>query len=234
MTRNRRRFIRHVVVPIALTLPLVLAYASGDSVLMNLVASQRLGREFGLLEGAQALLLLACLATLVAGMLRARDRAARIILAGIAASTLFLLLEELDYGVTYYRWLAGAQRPDGWSLHRSLHTTGLFKSVMDVLVFVGFIVVPLALRRPRAAWLRFLRPSDWYVATVCTMFCLSKLAHHLIDPMDMRHALRGNVGEFRELVLYYLFLSYAWDLLVRVRGDGAAVAETGVHGQLFG
>ena len=193
---------RHVLFPVGATSLLVFAYMSPR--LRDVVAPKDRGREFGLLEGLQVLLLLACLATLVVAAIRTRVGLRRALLAAFAAGVLFLLLEETDCGMVYLG--------RGWNVHHDWGLTRTLKVASDIAVFVLFFLVPLAIRRPRTRWMRFLRPSRWYIASVAAMVVVSKAAHQFVDRLEPPHALHGNVSEFRELFYYYILLIYAWDL----------------------
>ena len=106
---NRTKWFVYGAVPLLATVLMAGMYFSRDLVAQRLVAPKlpplpfHSWREFGLLENAQHLLLLASFVVLLAGARRATERLQRAGFVVAAAMTLFIFLEEVDYGVHWRR-----------------------------------------------------------------------------------------------------------------------------------
>ena len=108
------RIIIFFILPLGLGLGLLGMYFSSNLVLQRLVSPKLpplnvdLWREFGLLESLQVLFLLAIVAISTVAVFRKKTRLERTGFLVIALVSLFVLLEETDYGLTY---VAYAQSP---------------------------------------------------------------------------------------------------------------------------
>lgn len=187
----RRRAFRHLLLPGAVMLLLLVAYYAGGPA-TSLIVAPRVNRELGLLEHLQAAVLAAVAASgaraaWVAGCGRAMRRRG-IVIAVVAGG---LLAEELDYGRHHAALLSG--RPAEWvggtpALHN--RSVGADYQVVDYLekaanvgLAVWFALAPLALRPQARRALRVATatsstvrrlagryarqvPSRWYAATV--------------------------------------------------------------------
>jgi len=189
-------------------------------------------REFGLLENLQNLLILVTLIVAVRFALRNRVFAARVIFGAIAAVSVFMLLEELDYGLHYYEFLAGVP-PDETAEVRNLHNQGIstpLKSTGDLLLVLGFVVAPLALARVRHPWIRYLTPDRYFLLTMLCAFIISRIGHSFEDVAETFN-FDKNIGEFRETVTYYIAMLYVTKLSGRIppgaSADGPGETEDG-------
>ena len=217
-----------VLIPLAFNAVLMGMYFSGISTLQQVVAPTiewlvpNNWREFGALEQLQNGLLLATLVILVLGALNKRSLLDRACMALGALVFLFLLLEEIDYGIHFYEYFTG--RSSGievrnWHNQRVDGTQNVkrFKQLVDVMIVLLFVVLPLARNRIRSAFLRNIAPSRWFVLGLLLAVLYSKFAHVLDDRglgrIDgVEGNLSGNISEFRELSNYYFFMLYALQL----------------------
>ncbi len=215
---------RHVILPLVVTTALIAMYFSGNGWLQGLVAPQfdytSHGREFGILENLQHLLLLICIVFCWKGF---RGNVAvlrsRWIWLCVAVAFAFLLLEEIDYGIHYYEFLNRELKVEEGQM-RNLHNQGevtrFLKRIETACVIAFFVVFPfIPPNRLSAFWSR-LQPTRWFVGTCIVMIICSKAAHLLHDlGFAGKDPLNSNVSEFRELVLYYLFANYLFELVFR-------------------
>ena len=209
MTRSRR-LLRYGGLPLlAAFLPLLLYYGGAPGV-RNVVSPPAGERwdwawESGLLENAQNAMLLASAALFAIGAWRGR----RLWPALLAAGTLFVLGEEVDWGG---HWGGG-----GASIH---NREGMLSPSQRAFKWgvVGFFgVFPLVARRLRA-W----APDRFSPAGVLVAFAAWKAARMCRDAgLAAEGTLRGNEGEFFEIACYCLVLLYALDLRRRQSGPPA-------------
>lgn len=224
MNNRLREHIYYWMLPSAVVLAMILMFFSGNPVFKAIVAPS-LGREFGLLENLQALVLLVAIGFCVRGLLHARvpvERAGFMVLMFVLG---FLLLEEINYGEHYWKLLTGQSlepvgRGNEFNLHNKISTSPL-KSAANLVLLVVFVLMPLLVRPTAPAWLHYLTPPKLLVITVFCSVALSQFAHHLDDiGGDVDHVLGNNIAEFREVFIYYIGLMYVYTLAYRRRWPG--------------
>ena len=199
---------------------LIAAYFSGTPWLRAII-SPSINREYGLLENLQLLMLLIIIACAAFGIVIKRTRTEKTIMAVILAASLFMFLEEFDYGLHYYRLLTGNPLVDSETekfinVHNIGEASPKFKLVGDLTLIVLFIVFPLFFSRSRNRLLRYLTPDRFFILTVILMFVISRIAHVLEDGgVGGAGSLHGSISEFRELLTYYVFALYFFELVFR-------------------
>lgn len=203
----------YFVAPFVIVLPMAWMYFSGDIVLQRIICPKLpplppdSWREFGLLEGAQKLVLLLMLLTTLAAVFRKKDTRERIVWGVLSFFVAFVLLEELDYGVHWYR-LATLEEHAGWftpakdwdpalvakidtSLPNvNLHNQGFtdaFKLLGDAALVVFFLLIPwglgwirrVAARFPRLDpdWINYLAADRFAVLGLIAMLILRFIVH---------------------------------------------------------
>ncbi len=222
-----------VLLPLGVSAGLIFGYFSGVEWLQNLVAPGW-NREFGLLESLQHLLLLGCV-VLAALLARGERRGIwRIGFALVALGSLFVFLEELDYGLHYYEALAGvpeAERASVRGLH-NLRTSGgseiatLIKRASDAAMILLFVLLPFIGPRLRLGSLGALIPRRPFALLMIVALCISNFAHYLDDAGWPHNSSLGSaMGEFRELLVYYVAFLYLAGLRRPGRSQGSGAAR---------
>lgn len=237
---SKSQFVWYFVAPMALSGVLIAMYFSGNRLLETLVSAPYFDavppnsrREFGLLETIQHAILLAASAVAARAAFVHRNRLSKALMGVIAAVVFLLLLEEIDYGLHYYEYLAGVPHEEAVQV-RNLHNVGDRTDVLKTLSLVGmlgvFVVAPLALRRTTHRWVRYLTPEPAMALTLVVAIITRTVVHRLND-RGLGFGLEGNLSEFRELVMYYLGLAYTIYLARRepqtVSASGSVAARTG-------
>lgn len=222
-----RKLLVYLIIPAVFSLLFVWGYFSGDLRIQELIAP-RLNREYGLLENLQNLLLLAVIAIVAYGIIRKQLRLERIILGCILVGGIFLFMEEIDYGRHHYRYLIGDpidnrikdtnEDSNDWNLHNRGNINQLFKRTLDMGMIAFFIIFPLITWKSTNRLIRYLRPAPWFILTMVTMIVISRYAKALNRAgLGMNGALQTNTAEFRELIVYYVFLLYLVTVIFRRR-----------------
>ncbi|MFP6582249.1 MAG: hypothetical protein VCD00_06805 [Candidatus Hydrogenedentota bacterium] len=221
----RRKRIWYIAVPILSALVMVLMYFSGIPVLRQIITPTIEGiygnsqREFGLLENLQNVLLLTMVIFAIRGAVRKEYLVERVAFGGLACFALFVFLEEIDYGLHFYEYARGIQSDEA-AANRNLHNVGdrtsTIKRVVDLGMFVLFVVLPFGFHKSRNRYLRYLAPDRYSVFTLLGSVLVSQFAHFLNDRGFGDAANIGsNISEFREYVTYWLFLLYIRELVFR-------------------
>jgi hypothetical protein len=188
--------------------------------------SPTLNREFGVLEHLQLLIILAIIVLAFRTARKTTTRFQRyfFLLAGVFS--IFIFLEEVDYGIHYYEFIVAdtieenstGAFEDG---PRNLHNQGYIRQYTMWAVYLGLVIfLGLAsfLRSksfPRNAWLRWLIPSNGYfILSLVAMFLINELVRYLEqnvkDPSII--SLNGNTIEFQETFIYYIAFLYLFEL----------------------
>lgn len=227
---NWRTHLIFWVAPAAIIGVLIAMYFSDIRWLMTIVAPE-VNRELGLLEGLQNLVLLVILGMTAMRAYDSDTPIERGVFLVFVAGTLFMLLEELDYG-THYWWAL-----QGWDMEArptvSLHNIegdrylDFYKKGGDMVMTLWFVLFPWVARNVRNVWVQFLRPRPMFGLAFIVAVLLSDVAHYFSDHYPPEpHYLDATIGEFRELFTYYIWLLY-FGTLARLRHWPAAERRPG-------
>ena len=231
------RFESYVVLPAAISLLLMAMYFSGNAFLQNIVAPNLKNmplfssREFGALEMLQSFFLLCIAFYSFRCFIAAKDTGVRLITLFLVLISVFVFLEEIDYGapfIEYFTGVHGSLAQETWDRNwlnktnaTSVQNVSYLKLISNFGLLTGFVLAPLLLSSSRNPTLRLLVPSRWMISTVVLIVLLSLLAHYLDDAgysiiAEKPGNLDKNISAFRELNMYYLFLLYLAILHERV------------------
>ena len=218
-----RSFLVYIAVPFSICGGLILLFFSGNPILQDFVAPH-FNRELGALENLENVVLIAMVVLAARAAFRKPSRVDKTAFVIIAVLALFVFLEEIDYGLTYWEFLSGTL-PEHQAQVRNIHNIGKntirIKQVVDLGFFILFALAPLAAIRMRNPYLRYIAPSPWAIGNLVIMVALSKLAVHLNHSgFNLSGVLHSNISEFRELLMYYLSLVYLVDVAHRASPFG--------------
>lgn len=205
--KNWSKWVIYGVIPAVLSLVLQLMYFSGNLILQRLVCPKLpplgLGayREFGILENLQNLLLIGIAGVFAAGLIRARQGRLRLAYGVLVLFSVFVLLEEIDYGTHFYEY-ATTEEVAGWflpvgspefqrllalsdfsgepfNIHNQGDLTDIIKAGVTLLMLGLFVVAPLIRDRVRNPWLRFVIPDRFILLTVAVMVLMRLVTRYL-------------------------------------------------------
>ena len=201
-------------------------YFSGIDTLQQVVSVNNgfLTRESGLLEQLENLYLLSIFAIVVYFFIKRTDISEKLFFFSLSLLFLFLLLEEIDYGMNLYEFFTGNKMIEpvrNW--HNELTDGGkqnvhYFKQLIDVANFLWFIVLPLLATRVKTPIIKCLIPNRFFIIGFILTVIYSQIAHGLDDLglsiiSGVHGSLAGNISEFREHNTYYLYLLYAFQII---------------------
>ena len=223
MSARVKKTLIYAVVPVAIALPLILAYFSGVGWLQQVVSPRITGmwpkssREFGLLENLQNVMLLAIAVIATMAVKRKERRLEKVGFAAIFVFAVFVFLEEIDYGLHFYEYAKGV-RFDEVAQVRNLHNLGdtnkLVKRLLDTGMVAMFVIAPLVFAKSRKPLLRYVTPDRYSILTLLAMLAMSQLAHFLRNAeVGTPGNIDKNISEFRELSIYYLFLVFLYTVV---------------------
>jgi hypothetical protein len=213
-----------VIIPCAINLLLVGMYFSGIPLLAHIIVpdmpevAQR--REFGLMENLQNIYLLA-MTVMGAWAIRIKpiawEKAAAALYTIFAA---FVFLEEIDYGLHWIEYLNGTSPGEfipveGRNWHNEGDRTSIMKDVVTLSCVLLFVIAPFAFRNSNNRLIRYLLPAKQYALGFLGIVLISRLAHYLRDLNLGADGIKQNIGEFRELGMYYLYMIWSYTIIFK-------------------
>jgi len=193
---------------------LIAMYFSQQPTLMWIMAPE-VNRELGLLESLQHLLLLIMAIVWARAAWKSQIGTERALYILIGAGTAFVLLEELNY-FTHYWWAINGWDFDtlpGINVHNKGDLSDNFKDAGDIFLIGFFVLFPLAAARIDNAWVNYLRPSRMFILALICALLTSRMAHFLEESYaPENNYFSANIGEYRELFVYWIWLLYSWIL----------------------
>lgn len=215
-------------IPVGINLLLVGMYFSGIPFLQHIVVPDmpyvKQQREFGLLENLQNIYLLA-----MAGMAAYAIKTKPYVWEKIAGVIYFLFacfvfLEEIDYGLHWIEYLndtpiTEALPNDDRNWHNDGQRTSIMKDLVTLSCAILFVIAPFALKNRTHKLIRYLLPVRQYAAGFLGIVLVSRLAHFLSDQGLGADGIRQNIGEFRELGMYYLYMVWSFTVIFQRNFD---------------
>lgn len=227
MSARTKNLTLFLYLPGGICLALIAMYFSGVDALQRIVSPnlprmhRGMGREFGLLENLQHILILVIAGMAIWGVKKKEWKWERIGWGLVAAFSIFVFLEEIDYGIHYYEYaneitLLESQKVR--NLHNQGDVTDYMKNVVDIGIILLFVVAPFIGRRSAKPLIRYISPSAWFTVLAVLMVALSELAHGLREAgFGKGGTINKNLSEFRELIIYYTFMLYVFETVYRKR-----------------
>lgn len=180
------------------------------------VISPAFNREFGVLENLQLMVLTVIAALSIKAIGKKEDKYEKYIFTAITVLSVFLLLEEIDYGLHYYELLTGQQQNISTrNVHNNGKITGWFKMSSYIFLVLFFVLFPFISRytKDRFPFLYYISPSNKIITTLICLVLLNQLAFYFYkQDIHTNRSLDGNVSEFEELLTYYIVLLYIREL----------------------
>jgi len=197
---------------------MVYMYFSGIEWMQTLVAPVK-NREFGLLENLQNVILISVVFVAVQGIRRKTLLLEKIAFFIVVLGSIFLLLEETNYGHHYMELLRGEKFKVGFrnfhNMDRNQYLT-IYTNIVYAILALFFCIYPLAARRSTIPWVRYLAPHPYSIGTVVSMVAVYQIAY-FIYAHDAPHnlSLNGNLTEFGEVFIHYIFFVYFFELVYK-------------------
>lgn len=132
--------------------------------------------------------------------------------------TLFVILEEIDYGGHYLHYLKGhsdtffVEKTGKANIHNLGNNARIFKRSIYPLMLVLFIITPLYIQKFNNPVLRYLIPGKRFIVTAIITIFSYTVPRLLVDLNILNDGGFGvNIGEFSELMIYYIFFLYLYE-----------------------
>lgn len=197
-------------------------------------------REFGVIENTQVLIIGGMIIVCLRGA-RVQERLPKYFFRLGVLATIFILLEEVDYGLHLYDWYVGKttamvdaeyENREVRNIHNSFDMTEIFKK----LSFLFLAIICLLAARPKGkikilARLQSLvpagfRPDPLLAITVILVPLISQFAFYIKNNFDIRsQVLNGNISEFEETLIYYCIFLYLYQVYKNTCFSSGATAN---------
>ncbi|NOQ93215.1 MAG: hypothetical protein GQ547_01120 [Methylophaga sp.] len=223
---SRQHVYLFIVIPVVLNILLMGFYFSGVDALQQIISVNNgfLTRESGLLEQLENIYLLTVFVMFAYFSIKRINAIEKLFFFSSSLIFLFLLLEEIDYGINLYEFfthntISGSAR--NWhneSANGTKQNVHYFKQLIDLANFLWFIVLPLIAAKIKTPIIKCLIPHRFFILGFLLTILYSRIAHSL-DDLELSvidgvyGSLRGNISEFREHNTYYLYLLYAFQVI---------------------
>lgn len=219
---NAKNIYLFIIIPVMLNFLLMGFYFSGIDALQQIIAPNNgfLTRESGLLEQLQNIYLFSVFALFVYFSVKRAVASEKLFFFSLSLIFLFLLLEEIDYGISLYEFFTDnhfSNSERNWhneSLDGNKQNVHYFKQLIDLANFLWFIVLPLIATKIKTPIIKCLIPNRFFIVAFILTILYSRIAHGLDDlGLSVINSLSGNISEFREHNTYYLYLLYALQII---------------------
>jgi hypothetical protein len=206
-------------------LPLLVFYFIGLDWATNIVAP-RGSWEVGPIENIQLILLLGIFVLSIIGLIRKKLVLEKVIFLFIGLLSLFVFFEELDYG---YHYLVFFEQ-DGTTpfkevfgtknFHNRGNNARLFKRPIYPFMFLLFMVGPYYREKIKNQTLKYLIPAKPIIITAILTLVSYVAPRLLVDFNILEDGGMGvNIGEFSEIMVYYLFFLYLYEIIYERPSD---------------
>ena len=208
------------IAPIVVMTIFFCMYFSGIPWLWNIV-SPDINPEFGALENTQLLTLIVMLVISVRAAILKNSALLKVGFIFLALFTIFIFLEEIDYGAHYRRYFTGDDHTfmkDLTGGHKNIHNqpgnAKMFKRIVKGLMAMLFLFLPFLKGRVNHFLINYLTPKLLIITTVA-VFVLVDLTPRVLVGSGLfeRGRLGVNIFEFSEVMIYYVFMLYTWELV---------------------
>ena len=196
-------------------------YFAGKPWMQDFVAHSY-NREFGLLENLENLLLLLIIIISFVLWRKSVDFISRAIYLLCLIATVFMLLEEIDYGYHFWNYYHGIRPQDDPIIH-NIHNQG--KNTIKMLMWACYtiillfiIIMPHVKKDRLPEWIVNFIPSIKLHFTVLAIPLISRMPHILNNMnFETNQSLYHNLSEFEELAIYYIFFLFFFEMKSRLQ-----------------
>lgn len=217
MTRSQHFW--NWIFPSALLGVLMIFFYSGIPALHEIVNPEQ-NREWGLIENIQLVIVATILGVAARAGITKKPTLQKIGFGLISVFAVFVFLEEIDYGSHLVEYVTGtgksqlAKVTGVYNLHNYAPSTAkLIKRSVYGLMLLLFVVAPFLQSWFRNGVIRYLIPNP-RIAIIAILTIFFEIAARLLVRLSgmQLEELGMDIGEFSEILIYYIFLVYVWQL----------------------
>ena len=210
---------RYLIIPLLVLVPLLVMYFSGVRWAQEFVCPS-INWELGIVENLQILLLIMMFIISIMAVFRKENKIEKITFSALSVFALFVLLEEIDYGGHFLNYFQGTrdtffvEMTGKANVHNLGNNAKLFKRSIYPFMLVLFIIAPMLVHKFKNPVLLYLIPRKWIVVTAFITIFSYTVPRLLVDWNILEDGGFGvNIGEFSEIMVYYIFFLYLYELI---------------------
>jgi hypothetical protein len=196
---------------------MLLMYSFGSPWMQDFVAPS-FNREFGALENTANIPVAIMVIYALKCFFICQDKWTKVIFGIATFISLFIFLEEIDYGLHFYDFFYHIPT-DKQAIIRNIHSQDQdllrrSKTFMYLFIMVVFTLVPLLGENKFPPFLRSFICSPKIIYTAISLELISIFSQYFIYTLgyDGNRSLDGNVSEFGEGIIYYMIMLYLIEL----------------------
>lgn len=219
MKLNEHR--KYWILPLCILVPLLIMYFSEVPWAVEIVCPA-VDWELGAPENIQLFLLLLIFIVSIYGIRKKEIKLEKLVFVCLAVFTLFVFLEEIDYGLHFLKYFEGhtdtafRKLTNRVNVHNLGNNAKLFKRSIYPLMGTLFIVTPLLKNRVNHSLLKYLIPNKGIIITAIITILSYIIPRFLVDFNIFKDGGLGvNIGEFSEIMVYYIFLIYLYEIVFK-------------------
>ena len=192
-----------------------------DTLGMSHLIAPEYNREFGLIENIQLLIILAIIFVSCKKLTKAKTKSIKLVFALILVGSIFIFLEEIDYGLHYYDYFIGKSNEQisieslNKTSIRNIHNQGNLLQYIKSLAYISLgliVVIPIILKRLNYSnkYLNYIVPQHYFIYTILSMTFITRAALYIDEFLKDNdiNSLNSNVSEFEEVFIYYIVFLY--------------------------
>ena len=211
--------LRYWILPLLVLAVLIGMYFSGIRWMQEIICPS-VDWELGLVENIQLALLFMIFIVSVIAVGKKKFKIEKIAFLLLSVFSLFIFLEEIDYGNHFLKYFKGQDNTvfsdltGKLNVHNMGNNAKLFKRSVYPLMGILFIVSPLVRDRLSNPLLKYLIPSKWIITTAILSVFSYLIPRMLVDFNILKDGGFGiNIGEFSEIMVYYIFFLYLYEIV---------------------
>jgi len=201
-------------------------YFSGNPSLVELVCPKE-NPEWGLIENIQLSFILGIVVVSVYASFKKPFLLPKIGFGLIALFAIFIFLEEIDYGKHWMQYMYGTKKSLIYdatgvtNFHNQGNNAKLFKRLVYGLMMIIFFIAPFFKKKIKNEYISYLIPESKIISTLILVVFADFVPRFLVHFNIFEDAGFGNnIGEFSEVIFYYIFLLYVIQLIWEKKWPG--------------
>jgi len=220
---SMREHLGYWIVPAAVLALLISFYFSSIPALVTIVCPQE-NWEWGMLENIQLLILLTILGITIFAAVKKKSMLQRLGFSFLTFFTLFVFLEEIDYGAHLQHYISGSKDSllgEYYNVHNQGNNAKIFKRSVYGIMTLIFVIAPFLSQYIKNPILQYLIPKPKIFIIAVLAIAADLIPRLLVNFKVFEDGGLGvNIGEFSEIVVYQIFLVYLIQLVFEKEWPG--------------
>lgn len=208
------------IFPIALLSLLMAFFFSGIPILVEMI-NPAMNKEWGLLENIQLVIVAVMIGVSAYAFCTKKPALQKWGFGFITVFAVFVFLEEIDYGAHISHYFTGdiqsqlGRLTGVYNIHnRGEWTAAIIKRSVYALMLLIFVIAPLLKRYFRNDVISYLIPKPKIIIIAVSTIMVELIARALVPLNNLKlDDLTMDIGEFSEIMVYYVFLMYLIQLI---------------------